>query len=132
MSEGLPKLWREHMRCSDFESAWRISDQLMRKRNGCRPVYICHEASWRGESLKQKRVLVRCCYGLGDTLQFVRYLPLLRRIACRVILHVQSAVARVLEHVDGIDALVTRYNTISRESYDVAVGLTAAHFPKTY
>jgi hypothetical protein len=124
MSEGLAKLWREHMRRGNFESAWRISDQLIRKRNGSGPAYTCHEASWRGESLKGKRVLVPCCYGLGDTLQFVRYVPLLRRIACRVILHVQSAVAQLLEHVDGIDALVTRYNTISRESYDVAVGLT--------
>jgi len=85
MADGLADMWRQYMRRGDFEAAWRISDQLLQKRDGYARGYRYQESTWRGEPLNGKRVLVRCCYGLGDTLQFVRYVPLLRRVARRVI-----------------------------------------------
>ena len=124
MSEQIAELWRQQMRRGDFEAAWCISDRALRNRDHFARCAGDQESSWRGETLNGKRVLVRCCYGLGDTLQFVRYVPLLRRIASRVILQAQASVARVLEHVDGIDSLITRYNTVSSEYYDVAIALT--------
>ena len=53
-----------------------------------------------------------------------RYVPLLRRIAHHVTLQAQASVARVLEHFEWIDSLTARYNSISPETYDVAVALT--------
>ncbi|MFL6504624.1 MAG: ADP-heptose--LPS heptosyltransferase, partial [Candidatus Udaeobacter sp.] len=82
------------------------------------------ESTWRGEPLDGKHVLVRCCYGLGDTLQFVRYVPLLRRAARHVTLQAQASLARVLEQVEGIDSLVTRRNQVPPENYDVAMELS--------
>ncbi len=124
MPQKLADKWRQHIRRGDFESAWHISDGLLQKRDRYAHANRYEESTWRGKSLYRKRVLVRCCYGLGDTLQFIRYVPLLRRIARRVIVHTQAAIAQVLEHVDGIDALITRYKAISPESYDVSIGLT--------
>ena len=124
MSERLANLWRQHMRRGDFESAWQISDCMVRQRDRYSRGYRNQEFTWRGEPLDGKRVLVRCCYGLGDTLQFIRYIARLRRIASRVIVQSQAAVTRVLEHVNGIDVIVTRYNTVCADSYDVALGIT--------
>ena len=124
MADEPTDMWRQHMRCGDFETAWRISDRTLQTRDRYARAYRYQESTWRGEPLHGKRVLVRCCYGLGDTLQFIRYVPLLRRVARRVIVQTQSAVTQVLEYVDGIDALITRYNTVSPETYDVAIGLT--------
>ena len=112
------------MCCGDFEAAWRISDSALHNRDRFAQSSGEVESTWRGEPLEGKRVLVRCCYGLGDTLQFVRYLPLLRRAARHVTLHAQASVSPVLEHVEGIDSLVTRYNNVPRESYDVAIELS--------
>lgn len=123
MSKDLAKIWREHMRHGDFESAWRISDRALQTRPDFPPCCGEAESTWRGEPLDGKRVLVRCCHGLGDTFQFIRYVPLLRRIASRVIVQTQAAVARVLEHMDGIDAMATRYEVVSTEDYDVAISL---------
>lgn len=124
MSDALTDLWRQHMRCGDFDAAWRISDRALQNRDRFARSGADEESTWRGESLDGKRVLVRCCYGLGDTLQFVRYVPLLRHYARHLILHAQASVARVLEHVEGIDSLVTRYNNIPPENYDVAIELS--------
>ena len=108
----------------DFEAAWRISDRALYNRDHFARSSGNVELTWRGEPLDGKRVMVRCCYGLGDTLQFVRYVPSLRRAARHVTVHAQASVARVLEHVEGIDSLVTRYNNVPPESYDVAIELS--------
>src|SRR5437868_14277502 len=118
MSERLANLWRHHMRRGDFESAWRVSDCLLQTRHRYPNCDRNEEFTWRGEPLDAKRVLIRCCYGLGDTLQFIRYTSRLRRIASRVIVHSQAALTRVLEHVNGIDVIATRYNTVSADDYD--------------
>ena len=124
MSQPLADLWRQHMCRGDFEAAWRISDCALYNRDHFARSSGKVESTWRGEPLDGKRVLVRCCYGLGDTLQFVRYVPLLRRAARHVTVHAQASVARVLEHVEGIDSLVTCYNNVPPESYDVAIELS--------
>jgi hypothetical protein len=51
---------------------------------------------WRGEALAGRRVLVRCYHGLGDTIQFVRFLPHLREQAREVILWAQPALIPLL------------------------------------
>jgi hypothetical protein len=124
MSDGLADLWRQHMCRGDFEAAWRISDRALQNRDRFDRCKVDAEFTWRGEPLDGKRVLVRCCYGLGDTLQFVRYVPLLRRIARHVTLQAQTSLARVLEHVEGIDSLVPRCNDVPPESYDVSIELS--------
>jgi len=124
MSDGLADLWRQHMCRGDFEAAWRISDRALQNRDRFARWRGNDESTWRGEPLDGKRVLVRCCYGLGDTLQFVRYIPLLRRTARRVTLQAQAALARLLEHVEGIDSLVTQWNDVPTKNYDVAIELS--------
>lgn len=124
MPGPLADTWRQHMRRGDFEAAWRISDRALEKRARHVRAGSYQEATWRGEALGGKRVIVRCCYGLGDTLQFVRYVPLLRRLARSVIVQAQAPIMRVLEYVGGIDVLITRYNAVSPGSYEVAIDLT--------
>lgn len=51
---------------------------------------------WQGESLPGKTILVHAEQGLGDTLQFVRYLPLVRERCGRVICEVQPALVPLL------------------------------------
>ena len=46
------------------------------------------------------------------------------RVARRVTLHAQHSVIRVLERVSGIDSLVTRYDKVPVENYDVAIRLS--------
>ncbi len=59
--------WMCRMLEGRFELAWRESDLIAERRNPDPHRF------WDGESLKGKRVLIRCLHGLGDTLQFIRY-----------------------------------------------------------
>lgn len=64
------------MRAGDFARAWVINDRdlaqlaLQPKHTGPRHL----QRIWRGEPLAGKRVLVRCYHGLGDTIQFLRFM----------------------------------------------------------
>jgi len=46
---------------------------------------------WNGQNLKGKTLLVLCEQGFGDSIQFMRYLPLLQAMGCKIILQLQTA-----------------------------------------
>jgi hypothetical protein len=63
---------------------------------------------WTGNRLPGGTILLHAEQGMGDTLQFVRYAPLLaERSGARVVLAVQPALARLLKGAPGTDAIVS-------------------------
>jgi hypothetical protein len=65
---------------------------------------------WNGvEDLEGKRIVVYCEQGVGDILQFVRYVPYLKQRGCHVILHCPASLHRLfLGHLDGVDEVLDR------------------------
>jgi hypothetical protein len=103
--------WMRHMRRGEWEAAWRISDvELRRRRSGNRirnprePRHL--QAVWNGTALAGRRVLVRCYHGLGDTVQFIRFVPLLRQIAGSTLVWAQPELIPLLRTTAGIDVLL--------------------------
>jgi len=60
---------------------------------------------WQGEPLKGRRILIYTEQGLGDCIQLLRYLPLLRATGARIVLEVPGALARLAGQIEGIDEL---------------------------
>jgi hypothetical protein len=75
--------WVTLMRSGQFEAAWRLSDRDLHSRRlvdtRTQPRHL--QNIWDGSSIEDRRVLVRCYHGLGDTLQFARYLPHVRAVS---------------------------------------------------
>ena len=51
---------------------------------------------WNGQNLQGKQILLIHQEGLGDLIQFLRYLPLLKRQGCRIVLHCQESMHRLI------------------------------------
>jgi hypothetical protein len=121
--------WMEAMRRGDFAAAWRISDALLAAllsspRTQDHRVVPRHEQNvWDGTPLSGKRVLVRCYHGLGDTIQFIRYAALLKRVATELIVWVQPSLIPLLRGVEGIDQLLPLHDGAPAVKYDVDVEL---------
>jgi hypothetical protein len=115
--------WEWHMRQGDFAAAWEVCDRVLQARASVPCWHLPRHLQWvwRGDSLREKRVLIRCFHGLGDTVQFVRFAPLVRRIAAEVIVEAQPALLPLLETVDGIDRLVPLTDGRPDVEYDVEV-----------
>lgn len=72
---------------------------------------------WRGEPLTGKTILLHAEQGLGDTLQFIRYVPLLKASGAKVVVECQPLLLRLLEAMPGIDALVAHGLPLPRFDY---------------
>lgn len=98
------------MRDGEFARAWALSDAVLAARDPATrddPTQPYHlRWVWDGRSWFGREVLVRCYHGLGDTLNFVRLLPLLRREAAAITLEVQPELAGLLRHAPGADRVV--------------------------
>ena len=68
---------------------------------------------WLGEyPLGRKTILLHAEQGLGDTVQFVRYAPLLARAGATVVLEVQKELRDLLGTLEGVSAIVARGETL--------------------
>lgn len=87
--------WMAAMRRGDWEEAWHQTDriELPRRARQRRPGFVRapQHLRWDGTPFEGRRVLVRCEHGLGDTLQFIRFVPELAAIAREVHVMVQPA-----------------------------------------
>jgi tetratricopeptide (TPR) repeat protein/GT2 family glycosyltransferase len=61
---------------------------------------------WDGSSFRDKRLLVHYEQGLGDTIHFVRYLPMVKALGGTVILEVRKPLYKLLQHFPGVDELI--------------------------
>ena len=81
---------------------WRWKNPLFRsrKRNFSQPL-------WLGEfSLEGKTILLHAEQGLGDTLQFVRYVPMVAALGAHVVLEVQGSLKPLLAQTKGITRIL--------------------------
>lgn len=96
--------WRNAMLDGNFEEAWRQTDRIeliRRKKKGvlARPSDCL---MWDGSDFRGKDVIVRCLHGLGDTIQFLRFLPRLCKMAHSVHLLAQPHLVSLLSRCRGI------------------------------
>src|SRR4051794_26193087 len=94
--------WMHAMRRGDFAAAWRETDrvELVRRAQERAGSFVWqpHHLMWNGEPFDGRRVLVRCNHGLGDTLQFARFLPRVRALARELTVLAQPALVELLSN----------------------------------
>jgi tetratricopeptide (TPR) repeat protein len=89
---------------------------------------------WDGSPLQGRTLLVLCEQGLGDSMQFIRYLPLAHKEDGRVIFQCLPQLMPLLSGVAGIDELVARGSLLP--AFDVYTPLMSLpglfhHSPET-
>lgn len=93
--------WQCYMLLGDFERAWRESDFISSRGNPDPNRF------WDGRALDGKRILIRCLHGLGDTIQFIRYAPLVRSVARSVVIEAQPKLKTLLAESGLADEVIT-------------------------
>jgi hypothetical protein len=93
--------WKCWMLLGQFERAWQESEAIAR-RGAPDPNRF-----WDGQPFTGKRVILRCLHGLGDAIQFIRYAPVLRSKAERLIVETHPEMVELLRGVEGIDEVIS-------------------------
>jgi hypothetical protein len=102
--------WQEAMHRGDLATAWTINDAVLAAgdpsdRDNPRLPYHLRWV-WDGRSFQNRHVLIRCYHGLGDTLQFARYLPRIRPLVASLTVEAQPELLPLLASVPGPDRLI--------------------------
>ena len=85
----------------NMKSRWRRTGMAPQKSRG-KPL-------WLGEyPLARKTMLLHAEQGLGDTIQFARYVPLLAAAGAKVVLEVQPELKTLMARLDGAAAVIAR------------------------
>jgi len=85
-----------------YEARWSVGALASQRRNFTAP-------QWRGaEPLTVKTILLHAEQGSGDTIQFVRYAPLVAARGATVVLEVQRELARLCASLPGIAQVIAR------------------------
>jgi len=100
---GALERWLTYMMAGEFELAWQESDRVLRNRRHsgqtCAHLPEHQRWLWDGTPLNGRHVLVRCFHGLGDTIQFVRFLPQLRALCSKVSFLPQAELSELIPPV---------------------------------
>jgi tetratricopeptide (TPR) repeat protein len=83
---------------ADYEWRWKTARPF--------PLPAFKEPRWDGGPLAGRTILLYAEQGLGDTLQFIRYAPLVQALGGRVIVQCQGELLPLLSRSLGIDQLV--------------------------
>jgi tetratricopeptide (TPR) repeat protein len=85
-----------------YEARWHVGWLASQRRDYGAPL-------WLGkEPLDGKTILLHAEQGLGDTIQFVRYVPLLAAQGASIVLEVQEPLVRLLSGMSGVAKIIAR------------------------
>jgi tetratricopeptide (TPR) repeat protein len=90
----------------DFAEGWK--EYEYRQRQPDYPRRAFDQPFWNGSSLDGKTILIHVDGGLGDTIQFIRYAPMLKKRGASVVFECPATLERLLKSVAGIDRLTVR------------------------
>ena len=94
-----------------YEWRWRRDDPIFEGRGFTKPL-------WLGiESLQNKTILIHAEQGLGDTIQFCRYVKSVTSIAAKVVLEVQPSLVKLMEELDLSLDILARGTTLPNFDY---------------
>jgi tetratricopeptide (TPR) repeat protein len=96
---------------AEYEWRWQRTGMRDTRRSYGKPL-------WLGEyPLPRKTILLTAEQGLGDTIQFARYVPLLVKSGARVVLEAPPELKPLLENLDGVASCHARGDQLP--AYDV-------------
>jgi Tfp pilus assembly protein PilF len=82
-----------------FEAGWREYEWRWKTDSNRLPRPELDCPLWDGGQLKDRTILLHCEQGLGSTLQFIRYVPLVAQRATRVIVECQPPLKQLLSQL---------------------------------
>ena len=84
-----------------YEWRWRIKDPIPYQRNFSQPL-------WQRTDIKGLTILLHAEQGLGDVIQFVRYVPFVAQLGSKVVIECHKELKSLLKDVEGVQQVISQ------------------------
>jgi tetratricopeptide (TPR) repeat protein len=103
-NKAIESLW-----CGDFAQGWKLYEWRWRRDSFSSRKRDFIQPLWLGDApLAGKTVLLHAEQGLGDSIQFCRYVPLVQALGAKVLLEVPQPLMAVLATLDGVSQVLEK------------------------
>ena len=109
-----------HLLAGNFKDGWHGYEWRWKSKDVSNTKWVREfsQPLWLGAgSLKDKTILLHAEQGLGDTIQFCRYVPLVAQLGAKVILEVQRPLGTLLDGLDGVQQIVAKGDELPEFAY---------------
>ena len=96
---------------NEYEWRWKKDNLTSPKRNFSQPLWL------DAKDIAGKTILLHAEQGLGDTLQFCRYVMQVAELGAKVILEVQKPLVNLLQNLTGVSQLVAKGSALPEFDY---------------
>ena len=92
----------------EFEEGWREYEWRFQSKEISRDIGYTNNKIpvWDGSPLNGKTILIMSEQGMGDHIQFARYIPMVKKMGGRVVFESRRGLMRLFEGYEGIDLLL--------------------------
>ena len=113
---------RAYLLLGDFEKGWYFYEWRIRRKDfGTRQF---SKPRLIDQDVAEKTIFVYTEQGLGDTIQFIRYLPLLKAKGCRIIFECNKMLVDLFRGLDWFDEILTQQTDVEPAgNYDFQIPL---------
>jgi len=105
----------------DFENGWKQHEWRL-KLKGYQRDFL--QPFWDGSGVEGKTLLIYSEQGLGDTIQFVRFLPILAHIGSKIAIQCQDQLKTLLQPLESLSHIVGVFNSTDKlPHFDICLPL---------
>lgn len=91
----------------DFQNGWREYEWRFNRASAHRVYpHVLMGTRWNGASFKDRRLLVHCEQGMGDVIQFCRYLPMVKALGGTLVVEAHRPLIPLLSTMNCIDQVI--------------------------
>lgn len=101
-----------------YPEGWALYESGLSKKNKRPAVFTTKK--WDGSVFSGKRLLIWCEQGLGDSLQFIRYVPMCKAKGGKVVVLCPQPLARLFRNTTGVDEVV---GAIHESDFDYQIAM---------
>tara|TARA_A100000164_G_scaffold316376_1_gene296422 strand:- start:24 stop:1484 length:1461 start_codon:yes stop_codon:yes gene_type:complete len=102
----------------DYINGWRNYEWRWNIKNFSSPIRDFKKPYWNGkQSLNNKRILIHGEQGLGDQIQFIRYISLIKKLTPHVFLEVDKKLVKLFKDSNILDNIFARGDQLPEFDY---------------
>jgi len=97
----------------DYKNGWKEYEWRWRNKALPTPAVNYPRPVWDGSPLNGEKIFLYAEQGMGDAIQFVRYVPLVQELGGRVILGCDWPIARLFSQIPDVVKIITPQSVVS-------------------